>query len=154
MIDNNELTNLEIVGQNKLYVSLLGDKGGTSTKLLLQVLNTESQAHSNRYAKMIGIYEGDKENRDCIPGGYFHIRRLGGGGGLDLVSRSEAKFGARFSQLHQIRGKIWEVLLIQHAKIGKESQFWGHLGLYMKFKRQNLGYLSPIFLETKFGAPT
>ena len=68
MIDNNELTNLEIVGQNTLYVSLLGDKGGTSTKLLLQVLNTESQAHSNRYSKMIGIYEGDKENRDCIEG--------------------------------------------------------------------------------------
>ena len=68
MTENDELTNLEIVGQNTLYVSLLVDKGGTSTKLLLQVLNTESQAHSNRYAKMIGIYEGDKENRDCIEG--------------------------------------------------------------------------------------
>ena len=51
MTENNELTNLEVVGQNTLYVSLLGDKGRTSTKLLLQVLNTESQAHSNQYAK-------------------------------------------------------------------------------------------------------
>ena len=41
-------------------------------------------------------------------GGYFHIRRSGG---LDLTSSLEAKFGARFSQVHQIRGKIWEVLL-------------------------------------------
>ena len=30
----------------------------------------------------------------------------GGRGGLDLVSSLEAKFGARFSQVHQIRGKI------------------------------------------------
>ena len=28
---------------------------------------------------------------------------------------------------------------------------WGHLGLYLKFKAQNLGYLSPMFLEAKFG---
>ena len=46
---------------------------------------------------------------------------------------------ARFSQVHQIRGKIWGVLLLQEAKIGKESQFWGHLRLYLKFKGQNLG---------------
>ena len=84
-------------------------------------------------------------------GGYFHIRRSGG---LDLASSLEAKFGAGFSQVHQIRGKIWGVLSLQDAKIGKESQFWGHLGLYLKSKGQNLGYLSPIFLEAKFGAPT
>ena len=66
------------------------------------------------------------------------------------TSSLDAKFGARFSQFHQIRGKIWEVLLPQE---GKESQFGGHLGLYLKFKGQNLGYLSPIFLEAKFGAP-
>ena len=88
------------------------------------------------------------------PIGYFHIRRSGGGGGLDLTSSLEAKFGARSSQVHQIRGKTWEVLLPQDAKVGKESQFWGHLGLYLKFKGQNLGYLSPIFLEAKCGAPT
>ena len=73
---------------------------------------------------------------------------------MDLTSSLEAKFGARFSEVHQIRGKIWEVLLPQDAKVGKESQFWGHLGLYLKFKGQTLGYLSPIFLEAKFGAPT
>ena len=76
---------------------------------------------------------------------------LGSRGGLDLTSSLEAKFGTRFSQVHQIRGKIWEVLLPQDAKFGKESQFWGHLGLYLKFKGQNLGYLSPIFLEAKLG---
>ena len=31
---------------------------------MLQVLNRDSYVHSNRYAKMISIYEGDKENRD------------------------------------------------------------------------------------------
>ena len=86
-----------------------------------------------------------------IPVGKFHIRRSGG---LDLTSSLEAKFGARFSQFHRIRGKNWEVLLPQDAKVGKESQVWGHLRLYLKFKGQNLGYLSPIFLQAKFGAPT
>ena len=80
------------------------------------------------------------------PRGYFHIRRSGGGGGLDLTSRLEAKCGARSSEVHQIRGKTWEVLLPQDAKIGKESQFWEHLGLHLKFKGQNLEYLSPILL--------
>ena len=56
-------------------------------------------------------------------GGYFHIKRLGGG--LDLASSLEAKFGARFSQVHQIRGKIWGVLLLQDAKIGKERAKFG-----------------------------
>ena len=51
MTENNELTNLEVVGQNTLYVSLFGDKGRTSTKLLLQVLNTESQAHPTSMLK-------------------------------------------------------------------------------------------------------
>ena len=36
----------------------------------------------------------------------------------------------------------------------KEAQFWGHLGLYLKFRGQNLGCLSPIFLEAKFQALT
>ena len=67
----------------------------------------------------------------CFPGDTFILGGRGGGG-LDLTSSLEAKFGARFSQVHQIKGKIWEVLLPQDAKVGKESQFWGHLGLYLK----------------------
>ena len=83
---------------------------------------------------------------DCKkPQGVLPYQEVGGGG-LDLASSLEAKFGARFSQVYQIRGKIWGVLSLQDAKIGKESKFWGHLGLYLKFKRQNLGYLSPICL--------
>ena len=35
---------------------------------MLQVLNRDSHVHSNRHAKIIGIYEGDKEYRDCIEG--------------------------------------------------------------------------------------
>ena len=52
---------------------------------------------------------------------------LGGGGGSDLTSSLEAKFGARSRQVHQIRGKVWEVLLPQDAKVGKKSQFWGQI---------------------------
>ena len=58
------------------------------------------------------------------PGGYFHIRRSGG---LDLKSSLEAEFGARSSQVHQIRGKTWEVLLPQDTKGGEKSQVWGQI---------------------------
>ena len=68
-------------------------------------------------------------------------------GGLDLTSSLEEKFG----QGHQISRKTWEVLVPQEAKIGAESRI---LGSYMKLKRQNLGYLSPIILEAKFEALT
>ena len=52
--------------QKLSFDTLFVFKGGSSSKLTLQVLNTDSHVHSNRYAKMIGIYEGDKENRVCI----------------------------------------------------------------------------------------
>ena len=80
---------------------------------------------------------------------------LGGGGGggaegWDLTSSLEAKFGARSGQVHQIRGKTWEVLLLQAQKLGEIPI----MGSNLKFRGQNLEYLSPIFLEAKFGAPT
>ena len=62
--------------------------------------------------------------------------RGGGGGGgsifvgrgcLDLALGLEAKFGARSSQVHQIKGKTWEVLLQEDTKVGRESQFWGRI---------------------------
>ena len=60
------------------------------------------------------------------PRGYFHIGRSGGEG-LDLTSSLEPKFGARPGQVHQIRGKTWEVLLSQDTKVGKKSQFCSHI---------------------------
>ena len=74
-----------------------------------------------------------------------------GGGGFDLTSSLQAKFGARSSHVHQIRGKTWEVLLLQEAKVGGKIPI---LGSNVKFRGQNLGYMSPLFLEAKFGAPT
>ena len=79
-------------------------------------------------------------------GGYLHIRRSGG---LDLTSSLEAKFGAGSGQVHKIRGKTWEILLPQDTKVGKKIRI---LGSNLKFRGQNLGYLSPIFLEANFGA--
>ena len=88
----------------------------------------------------------------AIPGGTSILGGWGGGGGgLDLTSSLEAKFGARSGQVHQIRGKTWEALLPQDAKVGKKNPI---LGSYLKFRGQNLGYLSLIFFEAKFGAPT
>ena len=76
---------------------------------------------------------------------------LGGRGDLDLTSSLEAKFGARSGQVHLVRGKIWEVLLPQDVNVGKRISI---LESNLKFRGQSLGYLSPIFLEAKFGART
>ena len=48
-----------------LWVLLTGDKGGKSTKLLLQFLNCKEQ-HSIHTACLLAIYEGDKDNYQCI----------------------------------------------------------------------------------------
>ena len=69
-------------------------------------------------------------------------------GACRLTSGLEAKFGVRSGQVHNIRGKIWEVLSPKDTKVGKKYQFWGQ---YLKFRGQNLGYLSFIFLEANLG---
>ena len=63
--------------------------------------------------------------RGVLP--YQEVGGGGGAGGLDLTSSSEAKFGARSSQGHQIRGKLGKFCLPQDTKVGEESQFWGHI---------------------------
>ena len=68
------------------------------------------------------------------PRGYFHIRKSAGGV-LDLTSSLEAKFGARSSQVHQLRGKTWEVLLPQDAKVGKNPNF----GVISEIQRAKFG---------------
>ena len=72
----------------------------------------------------------------------------GGGGGLGPVVKFRGKIWGKVQPSSP--NKIREVLLLQDAKVEKESQFWGHLGVYLKFKGQNLAYLLPIFLEAKF----
>ena len=67
LLESDSLETPGNINNNTMYISILGVKGGTSTTLLLQVLNTkDSIIHSNRAARMIGIYEGDKESRECI----------------------------------------------------------------------------------------
>ena len=85
------------------------------------------------------------------PRGYFQIRRSGGGRGLG----PHIKFG----------GKIWGKVRPSSQKkrknlgssVTKRRKSWEKvpmLGSYLKFREQNLGCLSFIFLEAKFGAPT
>ena len=52
------------IPRNLLWVLLTGDKGGKSTKLLLQFLNCKEQ-HSIHTARLLAIYEGDKDNYQC-----------------------------------------------------------------------------------------
>ena len=53
------------IPKNLLWILLTGDKGGKSTKLLLQFLNCGEQ-HSTHTACLLAIYEGDKDNHQCI----------------------------------------------------------------------------------------
>ena len=85
---------------------------------------------------------------EYILGGYFHIRRSGEG-------KPHIKFGGK------IWGKIQPSSPNKRKNVGSSvttrHKSWGKfpiLGPYLKFRGQNLGYFSPIFLEAKFGAPT
>ena len=81
--------------------------------------------------------------------GYFELENGGGGGGggLDLTSSLEAKFGAISPNKRKNLGSS----VTTRRKRSKKVPI---LGSYLKFRGQNLGYLSLIFLEAKFGAPT
>ena len=70
-------------------------------------------------------------------------------GACRLTSGLEAKFGVRSGQVHKIRGKIWEVLSPKDTEVGKKYQFWGQ---YLKFRGQNLGYLSFILWRQIWGS--
>ena len=53
------------VPDNVLWILLSGDKGGKSTKLLLQFRNCNEQ-HSVRSARLLAIFEGDKDSYECM----------------------------------------------------------------------------------------
>ena len=79
------------------------------------------------------------------PGGYFHIRRSGGLG-------PHIKFGGK------IWGKVRPSSPNKRKNLGKSVtarlKSWEKvpiLGSYLKFRGQNLGYLSLTFLEAKLG---
>ena len=95
---------------------------------------------------------------------------------MDLASSLEARFGVRspikrknLESSCATRSKNWDIipgkrfLYYLFRCYFKCYPFTAHqnsqrsntqiLGSYLKFKRQNLGYLAPIFLEAKFGAP-
>ena len=82
-------------------------------------------------------YFAERKQRDN-PRGVLPYQEVGG-------------LGPWFSQVHQIRGKIWGVLSLQDTKIGKESQFWQHLALYLKFKGQIWGICHLYFWRQNLG---
>ena len=81
-------------------------------------------------------------------GRYFHIRSSGAWTSNQVL---EAKFGARSGQVHQIREKNLRSSVTTRRKSWEKIPI---LGSNLKFRWQNLGYLSPVFLEAKIGAPT
>ena len=87
---------------------------------------------------------GNEQN--CIlhnPRGVLPYQAVGGGRGLDRTSSLEAKFGVRPGQVHQIRGKIWEVLLPQDAKVEENPNF----GVISEIQRAKFG----VFVTYIFG---
>ena len=82
-----------------------------------------------------------------LPGGYFQIRRSGG---FDPTSSLEAKFRAKSGQVHQMRGKTWEVLSPQDAKVGKSPNF----RVISEFHRAKFGVFVTYIFGGKIWAPT
>ena len=112
--------------------------------------------------------------------GLYQLSEPGGRGrgGLDLSSSLEAKFRVRSPNKRNnlgssgtTRGKNWDIIpgkrilfICLDVTLNVTREYTAHensqisttqiLGSYLKFKGQNLGYLSSIFLEVKFGALT
>ena len=63
--DSHFLVKKSNIPNNVLWVLLTGDKGGKSTKLLMQFLNCNEQ-HSVHTARLLAIFEGDKDNCECL----------------------------------------------------------------------------------------
>ena len=75
----------------------------------------------------------------------------GGRGGLGPHIKFRGKIWGKVRQSSPIKRKNLESSVITRRKN------WGKISILesnLKFRGQNLGYLSPIFLEAKFGAPT
>ena len=88
------------------------------------------------------------------PGGVLPNKEVGGGGGGGGLG-PHIKFGGK------IWGKVRPSLPNKRKNLGSSvttrRKSWEKvsiLGSYLKFRGHNLGYLSFIFLEAKFGAPT
>ena len=62
---------------------------------------------------------------------------LGGRGGLEPVIKFRGKIWGKVQPSSP--DKIWEVLLLQDAKVGKESQFWGAFGGISEIQRAKFG---------------
>ena len=59
--ESNQLIYLDNLHEDNLWLHVSADKGGKSTKLILQVINQQDR-HSIDYAKLLAFYEG-KDNR-------------------------------------------------------------------------------------------
>ena len=89
--------------QNHIILDIISKRKIDSR--LTSILYLSLQSCSTVTMVKTSIYD---VNTKCAAQGGTPI--LGGRGALDLTSTLEAKFGARSSQVHQIRGKTWEVL--------------------------------------------
>ena len=68
---------------------------------------------------------------------------------MDLTPSLEAKFGARSGQVHQIRGKTWEILLPQDTKVGKNPNF----GVKSQIQRAKFGVFVTYIFGSKIWGP-
>ena len=62
LVKNNLMEQLTNCADNKLWLHVSGDKGGKSTKLVMQVLNCKKR-QSVQSAIVLGMFEGDKDSR-------------------------------------------------------------------------------------------
>ena len=64
------------IPDNMLYVMMAGDKGSSSTKILLQVLSVKSESrYSTHFTKLIGIFEGHEDSWECVEVIFGHLIR-------------------------------------------------------------------------------
>lgn len=67
-----EISTIPNIQENHMLVLITGDKGSAQTKLMMTLLNSTNQ-HSQKRAKMLAIFEGDKDTRECMEKASMHF---------------------------------------------------------------------------------
>lgn len=67
-----EISTIPNIQENHMLAFITGDKGSAQTKLMMTLLNSTNQ-HSQKRAKMLAIFEGDKDTRECMEKASMHF---------------------------------------------------------------------------------
>ena len=98
-----QLALLDNTEDDTLWCHISGDKGGRSTKILLQIINGTNR-HSIKSAKMLGMFEGGKDSRHNIEMAFKPV--------FDQIRELAADFDLDLDRPHREMSECFFLLLL------------------------------------------